>query len=347
MTSDARHPAALRVGAFALRVRRRPLLVAAVLGVSVLVVGAVSLAVGDYPLSLPQLVRTLSGGGSGAEGFVVLDIRLPRWATAALVGAALAIAGALFQSLSRNPLGSPDIVGFTSGSSAGALVVIVLLGGSGPLTAVGAVVGGLVAAVAVSLLALRGGIAGYRLVLVGIGVAAMLGAVELFLLSRAGIAEAQAAATWIAGSVNNAGWVGALPVALALLVLGAPAAALGRSLDLLELGDDAARGLGIGVERTRIAVVLVAVALTATACAAAGPIAFVALTAPQIARRLTRLPGPNVTVSALTGAVVVTVADLLAQHLFAEEVPVGVVTGAVGGVYLATLLATEFRKGRG
>ena len=333
---------------FSARVEGRSLVVCLGL-LAVLAVGvAVSLTTGDYPVPLTRVVRTLLGRGEGAEGFIVLDLRLPRVVTGLLVGLALGVAGAVFQLVTRNPLGSPDVIGFTSGAVTGALVVLLVLGGSGAQTSAGALVGGGATAAAVYLLARRGGVHGYRLILVGIGVTAALQAVNSYLLTRSRVEDAQQAQLWITGSLNGRGWEQAVPLGAGLAVLLPTALLAARSLTVLDLGDDAARALGVDVGRTRALVLVVATAMTALAAVAAGPIAFVALAAPQVARRLTRAVGSGLVAAGLTGALLVLVSDIAAQRLFAPtQLPVGVLTGAVGGAYLAWLLVAQWRRGRG
>lgn len=332
----------------ALLVSVRSCLVGAALLTLIVLVGCVSLTTGDYHIPLPDVVRALLGGGDGSTHFIVITLRLPRLLTGVLVGCALGVGGAMFQSLSRNPLGSPDIIGFDTGAATGALLVILILHGSMAQVAGGAVIGGVGTALLVYLLAMKRGVAGYRLILVGIGIAAMLSSVNDFLLTRASISDAASAAVWLTGSLNGRGWEHVRPVALALVVLLPPAGWLGRDLRMLELGDDTARALGVRAERARAASVVVGVGLSAVATACAGPIVFVALAAPQIARRLTKLPGPNIVASALTGALLLTASDLAAQRAFAPtQLPVGVATGVVGGLYLAWLLSREWRQGRG
>ncbi|NIZ93778.1 iron chelate uptake ABC transporter family permease subunit [Kineosporiaceae bacterium B12] len=330
------------------RVEGRALGVCVALAAAVVVVAVVSLTTGDYPLSVSEVARTLVGQGAPAQEFIVRGLRLPRVVTGLLVGAALGIAGAVFQLVTRNPLGSPDIIGFTTGAVTGALVVLLVLGGGSTDAALGAVAGGFVNAVVVYLLAARGGASGYRLILVGIGMTAVLGAVNSYLLTRADLPEAQSAQVWITGSLNGRGWDQAAPVGLGLAVLLPVLLASSRSLTLLDLGDDAARGLGVGVDRVRLTVLAAAVALTALAALAAGPVAFVALAAPQVARRLTGAVGSGLVAAGLTGSLLLLVSDLAAQRLFAPtQLPVGVMTGAVGGLYLAYLLAGQWRRGRG
>ncbi|WP_432490839.1 FecCD family ABC transporter permease [Kineococcus gypseus] len=337
-----------RGGALSARVDGRSAAVCAVLAALVVLVGAVSLGTGDYPLSVPEVLRTLAGRGERGAEFIVLGLRLPRLVTGLLVGVALGVAGAVFQLVTRNPLGSPDVIGFTQGAVTGALVVLLVLGGAGAAVPAGAVLGGCATALAVHLLARGGGAAGHRLVLVGIGLTAVLQAANNYLLTRADVDRAQAAQVWITGSLNGRGWEQALPLGAGLALLLPVALVLSRPLGLLELGDDTARALGVRVGPVRTGVLAVGVVVTALAAMAAGPVAFVALAAPQVARRLTRAAGPGLVAAGLTGALVVAVSDLVAQRAFAPtQLPVGVVTGAVGGLYLAHLLASQWRRGRG
>ena len=270
-----------------MRVHTRSLLVCGVLLAVLLLAAVISIGTGDFPLSPGEVIAVLVGQGDPASEFIVETLRLPRVATAVLVGAAFGIAGAIFQSISRNPLGSPDMIGFTIGAVTGAVIVILVIDGTTGQVALGAIAGGLVTAVVIYLLALRGGVQGYRLVLVGIGIAAVLQAINAYLVARATREDAYEAAHWMIGSVNGRGWEHVWPVAAALAVLVPAALMLARPLALLEMGDDAARSLGVDAERSRLALVFVGVGLTAVATASSGPIAFVALAAPQIARRLT------------------------------------------------------------
>lgn len=313
------------------------------LAMSVLLIGS-----GEYPMGPEQVLTTLAGGGHPADAFIVNEVRLPRVVTALLVGCALGLSGAVFQALVRNPLGSPDVLGFTHGASAGALVAIVLVGGGSATLAGGAVLGGVLTGVVIYLLAWRGGLHGYRLILVGVGVAAILTGINGYLLTRANISEAGRAVLWLTGSLDGRGWDNALPLLIALSVL-VPIILFGcaRALRMLEMGEDAAYALGVPVERVRLALLGSAVLLTAFAAAAAGPVAFVALTAPQLARRLTKTPGPNLLPATCMGAALLVSADWLAQRAFGgQQLPVGVVTGVLGGGYLVWLLSTERRAGR-
>ncbi|GAA5003587.1 FecCD family ABC transporter permease [Kitasatospora paranensis] len=338
----------LRIGTtLSVRFRPRALIVGLACTALALGVGILALGSGDYPLGPADVVRTLTGGGTPAEDFIVNQLRLPRVVTALLVGAALGLAGALFQSLVRNPLGSPDVLGFTQGASAGALIVVIT-GGSSAALAGGAVLGGLVSGAAIYALAWKGGVHGSRLVLIGIGSSAILTGVNGYLLTRTQLMDAARAVLWLTGSLDGRGWRDAVPLLVALAVLG-PAVLLGcgRALRVIEMGDDAASGLGVRVERVRLALLGCAVLLAALAAAAAGPVSFVALTAPQLARRLTRAPGPNLLAAMCTGAALLVTADYAAQRVLpGHQLPVGVVTGVLGGGHLVWLLATERRAGR-
>lgn len=335
-------------GGLSVSFRPRAVLVALACVLLALVAAVFAIGGGEYPMAPDEVVRTLVGQGTAPDAFIVNELRLPRVVTALAVGAALALGGAVFQSVVRNPLGSPDVLGFTQGAATGALVGIVLLGGGSATLAGGAVVGGVVTGLLVYGLAWRHGMHSYRLVLVGVGVAAMLTGVNGYLLTRAGITEASRAVLWMTGSLDGRGWGDALPLLCAMAVL-VPLAVVGcgRGLRMMEMGDDAAYALGVPVERTRLLLMLSAVLLVSLSAAASGPVAFVALTAPQLARRLTRAPGPNLLPSMCMGAALLVVADLAGQRLFSgHELPVGVVTGVLGGGYLVWLLAAQRRAGR-
>jgi iron complex transport system permease protein len=337
----------LRTSGLSVRFRPRALAVAVVCALAALALSVVAVGSGDYPMSPAEVIRTLTGAGSAADAFIVEQVRLPRVVTALLAGGSFGLAGALFQSLVRNPLGSPDVLGFTQGAATGALTVIVL-GGGGATLAGGAVAGGLVTGAAIYALAWRQGMHGYRLVLTGIGVAAILTGVNGYLITRANLPDAARAVLWLTGSLDGRGWSDAVPL-LAASAVTMPAVLLGgaRGLRMLEMGDDTAYALGVRVEPLRLGLLASAVLLSAFAAAATGPVAFVALTAPQLARRLTRSPGPNLLASLFMGAVLLVAADLAGQRLIAgHQLPVGVLTGILGGGYLVWLLATQRRMGR-
>ncbi|MFG1695977.1 FecCD family ABC transporter permease [Nonomuraea sp. NPDC049309] len=331
----------VRVGSWSVRLAPRALLVTIVLIVIGCAVSVAALATGEFTVPVSDIIDALFGQGTPVAELIVSKLRAPRVVTGLLVGAAFGLSGAIFQSLTRNPLGSPDFIGFTAGASTGGIVAVVA-GGSAMVVAGGALLGCVATAALVYLLAYRGGVAGYRLVLVGIGANALLLAVNSYLLTRANINDAATAAAWLTGSLSGRGWDHAVPVALALAVLVPLCAAISRPMRMIEMGDDAARAMGIRVEAVRAAAIAAGVLLSGVATAAAGPVAFVALASPQLARRLTRSPGVTMASSALMGAVLLTAADLAAQRLLAPtQLPVGVLTAAIGGTYLVLLLRKD------
>ncbi|WP_028045310.1 iron chelate uptake ABC transporter family permease subunit [Cellulomonas sp. URHE0023] len=332
----------LRRGGRSARVDRRAIVVCGVLLALLLALGSASLAVGTYHLSLGEVFSALTGGGDRRAHTLVVEWRLPRLLFAIGCGAALALAGAVFQSLTRNPLGSPDVIGLDAGSYTGALCVMLVVGSTSySAIALGSIVGGLATAAAVYLLAYRRGAQGFRLIIVGIAVAAMLSSFNTYLMTRVSTEVAMLVSAWGAGSLSALGWSQLVPFAIALAVLLPLLALVGRPLGQLELGDDAARAHGIRAERVRLGAVLLGVAFAALVTAAAGPIAFIALVAPQIAHRVARTPGPSLAVSALMGAVLLTAADFLAQRI---GVATGLVTVTLGGLYLIWLLIREYRR---
>ncbi|MFI5830208.1 FecCD family ABC transporter permease [Streptomyces sp. NPDC051578] len=334
-------------GGTALRLEPRALAAGVLLAAVVLVMAIVLIGTGDFEIAPWDVVRTLLGEGSPADDFIVNDLRLPRVLVAVLVGAALGMAGAVFQSVSRNPLGSPDLLGFSYGSAVGALAVITLFQGGSAAVAAGAVVGGLLTGAGVYLVAYKQGVHGYRLVLVGIGASAMLLALIQYLLTKAKLVDATRATVWLTGSLAGRDWSQVWPLLATCAVVFPLALGQGRALRMMEMGDDAAYALGVRVERTRMLLMAAAIVLTTAASAAAGPISFVALAAPQLARRLTRSCGPNLLAGALMGSVLLLVSDWASQRAFgADQLPVGVVTGLVGGVYLLWLLVSERKAGR-
>ncbi|MFD8968059.1 FecCD family ABC transporter permease [Streptomyces sp. NPDC059568] len=335
-------------GGLALRYSGRTAAVMAVLVLACAAVWAVTMFTGTYRIGTGQILDVLMGGGSGTDRFIVVGQRLPRVCAALLVGAALGLSGALFQSLSRNPLGSPDVIGFTTGSTSGALVVILAGGGTAGIgVGAGSVLGGLVTAAAVYGFTATRGVSGNRLVLVGIAIGAMLASVNDYLITRADLESAESAKAWTFGSLNAVSWPQVTPLALALPVLAVAALAVGRPLRLMEMGDDTAGALGVNVARIRAVGLLLGVALAGTAIAVAGPIGFLALAAPQLARRVTRSPGAPIGPAMVTGALLLATADLLAQRLLSPfQIPVGLVTGALGGIYLLWLLSRERSSAR-
>ncbi|MFN8086164.1 MAG: iron chelate uptake ABC transporter family permease subunit [Microbacterium sp.] len=332
----------LNIRAGAARRRMRVVTITLVLAV---VAAGVALSIGDYALSPDRLWQTLTGSGTRIEQYVVFQVRAPRTAMALVTGAALGIAGALLQSYLGNPLASPDLLGISGGSGFAAVFTILALGTTGPVLALSAFVGGAVVAIILMIAgrALRDG--GFRLILAGIGISFLTASAIDFLMVRAKVEEARTALLWLTGSLSSTPWWQVLTV-LAVLIASIPAlVAAARWLPITQLGPETASGLGVRSERVRWVIVGVAVLLTAATCAFVGPIGFIALCAPAIARPLLGHGAVGVATSGALGGVLLLIADLLAQFAIPGlSMPVGVVTGAVGAVFLLWLLATS--KGR-
>lgn len=324
---------------------RRRLVVTTVLALAVAVIYAVSLMVGQTFYSPAEVWGVMTGQLVPGASFTVGELRLPRSTVGLLAGACFGIGGAVFQTMLRNPLASPDIIGINAGASAAAVVGIVFLSLDQTPVAVLATVGALVTALTIYLLAFKDGGAGARFILIGIGVAAIFNSVVSYVLSRAAEWDLQAAMRWITGNLNGASWNEAVPLAVAVAI-GVPVILwLTRDLELMRLGDDTAAALGVPVERRRIMLIIAAVALLAFATAAAGPISFVAFLAGPIAARMLGPVGSPVLAAGLFGALLVLVADFVGQYLLGLRLPVGVVTGVLGAPYLIILLIRSSRSG--
>lgn len=340
-----RYGTAVRVGPVSGVLRWRQVAVPAAAFVVLVLTAALSMGRGDFPIGVGEVLRTLVGLGEGPQEFIVRELRAPRVVVGALVGLALGVSGALFQTFARNPLASPDTLGITSGASVGAVAAIVLTSGSSAGALLGglglplaALLGALFTGFLLFVLAWRAGIDGYRLVLVGIALWSVGAALVDWLLTNAEIYDAASAYVWITGSLNARTWDDAVPLAVAVVVLVPLALAAGRVLSVLQFGDDTARGLGVRLAGAQAAVVLLAVGLVAFAVSAAGPITFVALVVPQIAVRLTGGSRPPLLAAGLLGALLVVAADLVTRTVLPQALPVGILTAVIGAPYLLWLL---------
>ncbi|WP_318247097.1 FecCD family ABC transporter permease [Microbacterium gallinarum] len=324
--------------------RRRSLVVSAVLA-ALLLLAMLSLSIGDYPIAPADVWTTLWGGGDRVQSYVIFQVRAPRLVMALVVGAALGAAGGLLQSLLRNPLASPDLLGISGGAGAAAVFGLLTLGIGGPVLAVAAFLGGLAVAAFLLLAGRHRADGGYRLILAGIGIAFLTVAITNYLMVRAQVELAQAALIWLTGSLSSTPWWSVVTV-LVVVVLCIPAVvACARWLPITQMGAPTAASLGVDASRVRVVTVLTAVLLTAVTCAFVGPIGFIALCAPAIARPMLGHGAIGIGTSAAVGACLLAAADLVAQFaLPGLSVPVGVVTGAIGAVFLLWLLATS--KGR-
>jgi iron complex transport system permease protein len=304
----------------------------------------VSLGVGDFPIGLPQVIATIFGQGERVDEFVLMDLRMPRALAGLIVGIALGVSGAITQSIARNPLASPDILGITGGASAVAVFLVTVSGGAAAaiVSSVGlsaaALAGGLGTGLLVYFMAWRRGIDGLRLILIGISVSAVMEAITVWLLVTADIRDVARAQAWLVGSLDNRSW-GEIWIALwCTLVLMAVVAYVAFHLRPMHFGDEVAAGLGVRYSMVRAVLLLCAVLLAGVAVSAAGPVPFVALVAPQVAMRLTRYPTPPLLASGLVGALLLISADLVARTALPVSLPVGVVTAAIGGPFLVYLL---------
>lgn len=333
--------AVLRIGPLSVCYQASHILVASTLLVLVCLIASYAMTLGKFNISFLQVVDTVLGAGEGGvKERIILNIRLPKILTAVFVGAALGISGAVFQSVSRNALGSPDVIGFTTGAATGAIAQIVLFEQGALEVALAAIAGGVATAIIVYLLAIKAGVVGgYRLILTGIGIGSILSALNGLMLVKGNLDSAIMANLWLAGSLHARTWTHVYPVLLGVIVLLPVMMLLKRALAMIEMGDDIATQLGIRVERVRLAMIFFAVVLAAFATGAAGPIAFIALAAPQLVARLRQSRALSLFSSALMGAMLVLVADILVQWLpFHASVPIGRMTGIVGGIYLIWLL---------
>lgn len=323
--------------------RRRRILVIAFTTVVAVAAAVVGLTTGSFQASLGEVASALAGDADGRTTVVVMGLRVPRIVAALAIGAALGLAGAVFQTLARNPLASPDIVGFSAGSATGALVGLILIAPSAS-PAVGAWTGGLLSVVVVMLIARSVGISRERTILAGIALTTLLSALNDYLLTRAPVEVARNASQWLYGSLAATSESDVVLLLSAIGVLSVVLVVLHRDFRALELGDDTARSLGVRTGRVRLLLIVVAALLTGTATAVAGPIGFIALAAPQLARRTMGTSGIPLVGSALTGAAVLLVADVIAQRALAPlQIPVGLLTGVVGGAYLFWIVARTRR----
>jgi iron complex transport system permease protein len=319
------------------------------LGVTLLLAAAaflvfcVSIGVGDFPIGLPQVIATLFGRGEQVDEFVIMDLRMPRALAGLVVGIALGVSGAITQAIARNPLASPDVLGITSGASAVAVFLVTVSGGTAVIVdsvglSAAALAGGLGTGLLVYFLAWRRGVDGFRLILIGISVSAVMEAITTWLLVTADIRDVARAQAWLVGSLEDRSWGEVLTALWCGLVLLAVVSCVAFQFRPMHFGDEVAAGLGVRYARVRAVLLLCAVLLAGVAVSAAGPVPFVALVAPQVAMRLARCPTPPMVASGLTGAMLLTGSDLVARTALPVSLPVGVVTAAIGGPFLVYLL---------
>jgi iron complex transport system permease protein len=329
----------------ALRKRRaRSLVATAALGVAALALAGFSLIYGRTVYPVGVVLRALGGEEIRGATFAVATLRAPRAIVGALSGIAFGVAGAAFQTMLRNPLASPDVVGVSSGAAAAAVFCILVLRWSGGAVSIAAIAAGLAVAALIFLLSGGGSFGGGRLILIGVGVGAMVNSFISFLLMKSSEYDVPAAMRWLSGSLNGSRASDVPPLAIAAAILCPAAALLNGRLQILELGDETAAALGVAVKQTRFLLTICAAGLSAFATAAAGPVAFVSFLSGPIAARLTGAGRAGILPSALAGAVLTLGADSLGQFAFGTRFPVGVITGILGAPYLIFLLINSNKK---
>lgn len=298
----------------------------------------------NYPLSV--VLKVLSGEEIQGASFTIATLRLPRMLCGLLVGLAFGIAGNTFQTMLRNPLASPDIIGITSGCSIAAVFCILVLRMSGSSIYIAAVISGLIVSTLIYLLSEGSGFSGGRLILIGIGIQAMINALISFLLLKSSQYDVPSALRWLSGSLNGMSMKDVPSLFLIVVVFGGIILYLTKPLQILELGDEFATTLGVKINLVRIILILSSVFLIAFATAVTGPIAFVAFLAGPIASKLVGPGAPNVLASGLVGALLVLGADMIGQFAFSTRFPVGVITGILGAPYMLFLLICINRRGQ-
>ena len=325
------------VGRWSVLISPRHVLIGLMLLALGLAVAVAALRLGKLTVSTQEVIDALQGRGRRIVQVVVVTWKLPRILLGLVAGLALGVAGAVFQTITRNPLGSPDLIGFSTGAQTGILVSVLLLPGSMLSTSLASFIGGAAVGVVTYLVSLRGGFTGLRFILVGIAISSVLVSVNRWLLVRVDDDEGLGALKAITGSLGAARWPVVTPICLAIGVTVTLTLLASRHLRVLSLGEQVATILGSPTRRASALLVLLGTVLVAVVTMAAGPIGFVALVAPHLARLLTGSPQPPLLVSGLTGSLLLAGADLLSQLLL-ESMPASVVTNAVGGLYLMVAL---------
>lgn len=309
--------------------------------------GLYALTVGSYPMGLSTVWQALTQPERADPTVLnlVRELRLPRVLLAVLAGAAMALAGLLMQSLTRNPLAAPGLVGVESGASVTMLLIMVLWPqwlppALYPLAALG---GGLAVAALVAVLSWRQGISPLRLILIGVGLTAILSAVADLIITYGDIDHVESALMWLGGSLHRSGWPQVYSLGLWLLLAGMPLLLCHRLLNLLQLGESVALSRGLNVTRTMGLLLLSSVMLTAAAVANVGTMTFVGLVAPHLARQLAGdRHGALLPLSALFGALLVLAGDTLGRGLLPPlQIPAGLVVALLGAPYLMLLLARQ------
>jgi iron complex transport system permease protein len=289
--------------------------------------------------------RVITGEYVPGASFTVGHLRLPRVITSLLAGMSFGMAGIAFQTMLRNPLASPDIVGVSSGASAAAIFAIIILQIDGPVVSIFSIIVGLLVALIIYVLANKNGVAGTRIILIGIGISAIIESFIAYILSQASAWNLQESLRWLTGSINAAQIAHSVPLLISLLFFGGLLCSRTKALEALAMGEDTATAIGVKVGLTRIIIIVCSVGLIAVATAITGPIAFVAFLSGPIAARIIGASGSLLIPSAFVGASLVLTGDYIGQFLLPTRYPVGLVTGALGAPYLIYLIIRVNRKG--
>jgi iron complex transport system permease protein len=325
--------------------RRRFILVTSLLAIIALALCCAMLMLGNTIYPAQDVIRVLLGEEIKGASFAVGTIRFPRMIAGVFAGFAFGVGGYVFQTMLRNPLANPNVIGITAGSSAAAVFCIIVLHASNAAVSIASVVGGLATVFVIFLLSKGTSFSIGRLILIGIGIQAMLNAVISYLLLIGQQHDLPTAMRWLSGSLNGAKMENLYPLIITVLIFAPVIMILGKRLDLLELGEQAATSLGINTDKTRLALIISSVLIIALATAATGPIAFVAFLSGPIAKRLVGVGFSNIIPAGLVGIILVLASDLIGQFAFVARYPVGVITGILGAPYLIYLLIRINRKG--
>ncbi len=325
--------------------RRRFILVTSLLAIIASALGCAMLMLGNTIYPIQDVIGVLLGEQVKGASFAVGTIRFPRMVAGIFTGFAFGVAGTVFQTMFRNPLANPNVIGITAGSSAAAVFCIIVLQASNMVVSIASVVGGLATVIVIFLLSKGTSFSIGRLILIGIGIQAIMNAVISYLLLIGQKHDIPTAMRWLSGSLNGAKMENLYPLILTVLIFAPIIILLGKRLDMLELGEQAATSLGIDTDKTRLVLIISSVLIIALATATTGPIAFVAFLSGPIAKRLVGVGFSNIIPAGLVGIVLVLASDLIGQFAFVARYPVGVITGILGAPYLIYLLTRMNRKG--
>ena len=324
--------------------RRRFILVTWLLAIIAFALCCTMLMLGNTIYPVTDVISVLLGEQVKGASFSVGTIRLPRMVAGVFAGFAFGISGHVFQTMLRNPLANPNVIGITAGSSAAAVFCIIVLHASSTFVSIASIIGGLATVIVIFLLSKGSSFSIGRLILIGIGIQAMLNAVISYLLLIGQHHDVPTAMRWLSGSLNGAKMENLYPLMLTVIIFAPIILLLGKRLDMLELGEQTATSLGVNTDRTRVVLIISSVLIIALATATTGPIAFVAFLSGPIAKRLVGIGFSSVIPAGLVGIILVLASDLIGQFAFVARYPVGVITGILGAPYLIMLLIRMNRK---